>query len=78
MSKLPVNPPPQIRTGAVIGSESLPFESMIFSNDPQQSPVSTAPNQGPQRSHYIYGPEAGRKVVETPTPVISKLFRPKN
>jgi len=79
MNKGPLNPNPQIRPGAVIGSESLPFESMIFSNDSSNPPASVpASNPGPQSSRYVSGPDAGRRVAETPTPPISKLFRPKN
>ncbi len=75
MSKVPNNPHEQIRPGAVLGSESLPFESMIFSND-STTPATDAPAASAGASRYLPQDKAARRVAETPRPAFSKLFRP--
>lgn len=75
MSKFPP-PPAQIRPGAVLGSESLPFESMIFSIEAAKPEESHETTPLPGSSEYVASSSAGRHLTEAPRPVVSKLFRP--
>jgi hypothetical protein len=75
MSKFPP-PPPQIRPGAVLGSEALPFESMIFAAEAAKTDEATENTPLPGSSEYVSTSSAGRHLTEAPRPVVSKLFRP--
>lgn len=76
MSKFPP-PPAQIRPGAVLGSESLPFESMIFAvKAAAKTEESTENTPLPGSSEYVSTSSTGRHLTEAPRPVVSKLFRP--
>ncbi len=75
MSKIPQPPSQEIRPGSVLGSESLPFESLIFSNDGEAKPADR-PTAEAARSRYVSGDDPARRVAEAPRPAFSKLFRP--
>ena len=75
MSK-PTTPPPQIRPGAVLGSEALPFESMIYSIEANKPEEVSETTPLPGSSEYVSTSGTGRRLTETPPPVVSKLFRP--
>ncbi len=76
MTKVPNHPLEQIKPGTVLGSDNLPFESLIF---PNESAATGVPNTADtaSASHYVSGSDPARRVAETPQPAISKLFRPK-
>jgi len=72
MSKIPNQTNQEIRPGAVLGSDNLPFESMIFSNDAEKTP-SEAPS--PSASRFVPRDPA-QHLTEAPRPNFPKLFRP--
>lgn len=77
MTKAPLPPTQEIRPGAVIGSESLPFESMIFSNEEEErTPIEITTGDSGQSSYVSGNP--GRHAPAAPRPAISKLFRPQS
>ncbi|MCC7343310.1 MAG: hypothetical protein IT573_00125 [Deltaproteobacteria bacterium] len=76
--KVPPPAHPEIRPGSVLGSESLPFESLIFSNDSAGPAAGEAAAPASSRSRYVSGEDPARRVAETPRPAFSKLFRPQS
>lgn len=77
-SKVPHPAHPEIRPGSVLGSESLPFESLIFSNEAAGPATGEAAATENGRSRYVSGEDPARRVAETPRPAFSKLFRPQS
>jgi len=75
MTKVPNNPLEQIKPGAVLGSENLPFESLIFPNEAAPNGVPN-PVDSASASHYVAGKDPARRVAEAPRPAFPKLFRP--
>lgn len=77
MSKVPPQQR-EIRPGSVLGSDSLPFESLIFSNEGEDLSKSPATAETGSRSRYISGDDPARRVTDAPRPALSKLFRPQS
>jgi len=72
MSKIPNQPNQEIRPGAVLGSDNLPFESMIFSNEAEK----TAPQASTPSASRFVPRDPAQHLTEAPRPNFPKLFRP--